>query len=254
MSKTFKALQKAETEKRARARPPAMTHTRGGRKAASHPLEEYRGMKYKILSSRPNQAVRTILFCSSNEGEGTSTVLTNFAMALASEGDKVLLIDANLRHPSLHETFALERENGLIDLLLGKSTVHEVVKKTPFDNLFLITSGTPPPNLSLDHGPWTVDPSPSIILKSNPLDSDIEEIKAEADWIFFDCPPVNSSNTSLVLSGKVDGVVLVVEAEKTRWEVAQSARQQIESANGKILGAILNKRRFYIPGWLYKRL
>jgi len=257
MSKTYKALQKAEAEKSTRSAAPPVARPRGRWKAASHPLEEYRGMKYKILSSRSNQAIKTLLFCSSTEGEGTSTVLINFALTLASEGDKVLLIDANLRHPSLHDAFSLAKENGLIDLLLEKSTVDEVIKRTPVNNLSVITIGSPPPNLSLDHGPWTVDSSPdnpSLILKSNPLDSHIDAMKAEADWVFFDSPPVNSSNTSLVLAGKVDGVVLVVEAEKTRWEVAQSAREQIESANGKIRGAILNNRRFYIPGWLYKRL
>ncbi len=78
--------------------------------------------------------------------------------------------------------------------------------------------------------------------------------QSETEWIFIDCPPVNSSNTSLVLAVRVDGVVLVVQAEKTRWEVAQFAMQQIESTNGEIPGAILNKRRFCIPGWLRQRL
>jgi protein-tyrosine kinase len=257
MSKTYKALQKAEAEKSTRSATPPVARPRGRWKAPSHPLEECRGMKYRILCSNPDQAVKTLLFCSSTEGEGTSTVLINFALTLASEGDKVVLIDANLRHPSLHDAFNLDKENGLIDLLLEKSTVNEVIKNTPFNNLSVITIGSPPPNLSPDRGPWTVDSSPdnpSLILKSNPLDSHIEEMKAQADWIFFDSGPIHSSNASVVLAGKVDGVVLVVEAEKTRWEVAQNAQQRIESANGKILGAILNKRRFYIPAWLYKSL
>ena len=79
-------------------------------------------------------------------------------------------------------------------------------------------------------------------------------MKAEAEWVLFDSPPINSFNDSIALAHRVDAVVMVVEAEKTRWEVAQSAKQRVESGNGKILGIVLNKRRYYIPKFIYKRL
>jgi Mrp family chromosome partitioning ATPase len=74
------------------------------------------------------------------------------------------------------------------------------------------------------------------------------------DWVLFDAPPVNHFDEGLALSGMVDGVVMVIQAEKTRWEVAQSAKQRLEDSGGRILGVVLNKRKFYIPKWLYETI
>ena len=79
-------------------------------------------------------------------------------------------------------------------------------------------------------------------------------MKAFADWIIFSCPPVNAYNDAAALAGMVDGVVLVIQAEKTRWEVAQSAKDRLEKAGANILGVVLNDRRHHIPEWIYKRL
>lgn len=133
-----------------------------------------------------------------------------------------------------------------------------MIKKNRFDNLFVITSGSLPSVLpSNNRGPLTVDCglyNPSILFESKSLDAHIEKMKKQADWVLFDSPPINSFNDSIALAHRVDGVVMVVEAEKTRWEVAQSAKQRVESGNGKILGIVLNKRRYYIPEFIYKRL
>jgi Mrp family chromosome partitioning ATPase len=79
-------------------------------------------------------------------------------------------------------------------------------------------------------------------------------MKTQADWVMFDAPHINSYDDSIALAARVDGVIMVVEAEKTRWEVAEHAKQRVENSNGKILGVILNKRQSHIPDWLYKRL
>jgi capsular exopolysaccharide synthesis family protein len=242
VGKTFAALKRAEEEKRAWEGTTSITPGPGKfrpSKNSSPAVEEYHRMKYKILSSNHDRAMKAILFCSSGPGEGNSTVLTDFALTLASEGDRVLLVDANLRTPSLHRVFQLERENGLTELALGKSSLEDVMKKAPFDNLWVITSGTPHSN-------------PFSILENRGIDSHVEQMKARADWVLFDSAPANSYMDSIALAGKVDGVVMVLQSEKTRWEVAQFIKERLESGNGNILGVILNKRRFYIPRWLYK--
>jgi len=119
--------------------------------------------------------------------------------------------------------------------------LEEVVKETPISNLSVITGGIP-------------HTSPSSIFESSLLDSLIEQMETRADWVLFDSPPINAYNDSRTLATKMDGVVMVVQAEKTRWEVAQSARQRMEHDNVNILGVVLNKKKMHIPEWAYKML
>ena len=249
MAKTFEALLKAEKESQKRLQELAVFEPKplpkplqtAKPKISRQVMEEYHRMKYNILRVNPRKEIKTLLFTSPTEGEGHSTVLTHFAITLAPEGERALLVDANLRNPSLHEVFNLERKNGLTELFFEKSTLVDVIQKTRLNNLSVITCGKPCSN-------------PSSVFESNSLDFHIEEMKAQADWVLFDSPPINSSDDSITLAGKVDGVVMVVEAEKTRWEVAESAKQRIESGKGTILGVVLNNRHFYIPEWIYKTL
>jgi capsular exopolysaccharide synthesis family protein len=218
----------------------------GGRGRTS---EEYSRLKINILSANPDVKVKTLLFSSPTGGEGASTVLTDFAILLAGQGEKVLLVDANFRSPSLHERFHLGSDNGLAELLLQKSTLQQVIKETGVRNLSVITNGM------ADRGPSTVDDGPfNPENLSNAIAPYLEKMKEEMDWVLFDAPPVNHFDEGLALSGKVDGVVMVIQAEKTRWEVAQSAKQRLEDSGGRILGVVLNKRRFYIPEWLYETI
>jgi capsular exopolysaccharide synthesis family protein len=210
-------------------------------KGISATVEEYRKMKYKILSNGSEKAIKTILFCSSHRGEGSSTVFLNFGQTLAAEGYRVLMVDADLRHPSLHRLFRLEKENGLTDLCFGNSSLENVMKKTMWDNLWVVTGGNSSSN-------------PSSVFESEYLDSSIEQMKTQADWVLFDSPPLNSCSDAIALAGKVDGVVLVVQAERTRREVALQYKDRLEKSGAHILGVVLNKRRFHIPDWVYKRL
>lgn len=247
MAKTYEAMMKAEeeAEKKQADRGPS-TESRGlsspdrGPSTVDRglPSDEYYRLKLNILRSSQNGKIKSLLFLSPTEGEGATTVLVQFAMALAGQGEKVLLIDANFRSPSLHQQFHLDVESGLTELLLGKAKLSEVTKKTTVKNLWVIPSGS----------------APSSPLTLNALDPHLQKMKEEADWVLFDGPPVNHFDEGLALSGKVDGVVMVLQAEKTRWEVAQAAKQRLEDSGGKVLGVVLNKRKFYIPKWLYRTL
>jgi capsular exopolysaccharide synthesis family protein len=210
-------------------------------KHADLAVEEYRKMKYKILASGPGKPMKTILFCSSHRGEGTSTVFMNFGQTLAGEGYRVLLVDANFRHPTLHRLFHLQQENGLTDLCFGNDNLENVMKNTMWNNLWVVTSGNSYNN-------------PSAAFESEFLDASIERMKMQVDWVLFDSPPMHSCSDSLALAGKVDGVVLVVEFERTRREVLQQYKDRLEKNGAHILGVVLNKRRFHIPKWVYNRL
>jgi len=249
VARTFEALKKAEKEHQIRPEEAKVFDTKSHSKPylpasfrVSPPIEEeYHRMKHTLLGTSPRKKIKTLLFSSSTEGEGTSTILINFAITLASGVDKVLLVDANLRNPTLHDSFNLEKKSGLTELLLENNSLEDVIKKTPVKNLSVITSGIPHSN-------------PFSIFESQSLDSFIEQMKDQADWILFDSPPINSYNDSSTLAAKMDGVVMVVQSEKTRWEVAQSARKKIESNRVKILGTVLNRRKHHIPEWAYKML
>ena len=223
---------------------PAVITGNGGSKSKriAATVEEYRRMKHKILTFDPNNTIKTILFCSSDKGEGNSTVLLHFGQILASEGYQVILVDGNLRRPVLHRLLRAERDYGLGDFQIrGKNlNVTELMKETPLDNLWVITSG--------------FHPNPGAIFEEEAFESQLEKLKAQGDWVLFDSPPLNSYNDAIALAGKVDGIVLVAQAEKTRWEVLQECKVRLEKSGGRILGVVLNKRRFHIPRWVYRRL
>jgi protein-tyrosine kinase len=271
MAKTYEAMMKAEEEarkKQADGSPP--TGDRGLSSASvrgpltvdrelSSDIDEYYRLKHNILRSCESGKIKSLLFLGPTGGEGVTTVLVEFAMALAAQGEKVLLIDANFQFPSLHERFRLGSENGLAELLLQKCALKDVIKGSGVDNLSVITSGTVDHGPSFSNrGPWTVDrglPSSGRgLFPFNSLDLHLQKMKEEADWVLFDGPPVTHVDEGIALAAKVDGVVMVVQGEKTRWEVAQAAKQRLEDSGGKILGVVFNKRKFYIPKWLYKTL
>ena len=241
MAKTIEALKRAEEERKFQAgefNPPRKIM---GLKMTPQAETENQRLKYNLLQLIPEKDVRTILFASCSEAEGASTVVANFASALASSGESVLLVDANFRSPSMHARFNLARENGFTDLLLGRSPLARIIKETTVPNLSVITSGAPYEN-------------PMSLLESDSLEFIVAAVKEKAHWVLFDAPPLARFMDAITLAPRVDGVVMVVEAEKTRWEVAESVHQRIVSGNGKVLGVVMNKRRYPIPDWLYKRL
>jgi len=242
MARTYEAMMKAEEEARKRQA------TRELPSSVDHgpSSEEYHRLKLNLLRMSPDAKIKTLLFSSPTGGEGTSTVLAGFAVALADQGEKVLLVDANFGSPSLHERFGIEIENGLSDLLSNKGALKDVIKSTSVQNLFVITAGR-----VNGSGSSYVSEVSAHGLNYDEL---LSRMKSEADWVFVDGPALNHSDKGLTLSGKVDGVIMVLQAEKTRWEVAQAAKQRLEESGAKILGVILNKRKFYIPKWLYKTL
>lgn len=240
MARTVDALRRAEAEQLTRvvrelpAYPAEIT-------SPAWVAEEYARMKQKILGFNSGHPEKSLVFCSAGRGEGTSTVLTGFARVLGAAGERVLLVDANLRYPSLHRLFGLQQEQGFSDLAREGTRPDEVIKRTGLKNVAVVTSGAVPAPRCL-------------VLESPHLPGQLAQLKARADWLLFDTPPVTSCHDAVLLSGRAGGVVMVLHAEKTRWEVAQETLQNLQNSGAKIFGVFLNRRRYPIPAWLYKRI
>ena len=204
--------------------------------------EEYEKLKSNILSLNMERTIQTIIVASPVNGEGCSTVASNLALSLAkNKALKVILIDGNIRNPNLHERFNLELHKGLSEVIIGRFGVSDVLKKTMFPNLSVITCGD-------------VGLNPTETFEAHRVKTLIIKLKEEFDYLIFDSPPVNAYPDAHILASLMDGVILVIHACKTRWEVAEKAKEYLEKVHANILGVVLNRKRYYIPDFIYKRL
>jgi protein-tyrosine kinase len=198
---------------------------------------------YKIIrdiSSKNTHKSSAVVFSSCNSGEGSSTIALNCAAALAADPSlRVLLVDGNLRRPSLHEYFGVPREHGLADLIQRDITPAEAIRKVQPDSLSFISAGRPAQtNVSLFEAPSFA-----------PL---IEQLRTAFDYIIFDSSPIMAAPETPLLASWLDGMIMVLQSEATRWEVAAAAQKNIERAHVTLLGAILNKKKLYIPTAIYR--
>jgi len=160
-------------------------------------------------------------------GEGKSTITVNLAVSIAQKGEKVLVIDANLRTPTIHEMFGVENTIGLTDILNGKTNLVGAVKKTKMESLDVLTSGPVPFN-------------PSEVLSSEAMDMLIQKAMERYDIILFDSSPVLEVTDTSVLADKCEGVLLVIRYNRTVNEDALETKRALSFTNSRILGAILN--------------
>lgn len=196
------------------------------RKPKSISAEAYRSLRTNIQYSSFDKENRVIVVTSSEPGEGKSTTSGNLALALAQGENKVLLVDCDMRKPSLHKNFKISNVYGLSDLLLHRESM-DTVCFSYNKNLSLVTSGKIPPN-------------PSEMLASKVMSSFLEEMKNHYDYIILDTPPLQAVTDAQILSTKVDGTILVVKAEKTKKESVMNSINLIKKVNGNLIGTVLN--------------
>lgn len=189
--------------------------------------EQFRTLRTNVNFSMPDHELRTLLFTSASPGEGKSTVAANTAVVFAQEGKKVLLVDADMRKPTVHYTFHMTNTLGLSNLLTRQATILEAAKVSDVDNLDVITCGPIPPN-------------PAELLGSRAMGKLIEEMKEHYDVIIFDAPPVLSVTDGQILANKAEGTILVLSAGQTEKENIAKAKEALEAAQANILGAVLN--------------
>lgn len=189
--------------------------------------EQFRTVRTNIKFSMPNRELKTLLFTSSSIGEGKSTIAANVAIAFAQEGKKVLLIDADLRKPTMHYTFLKTITPGLTNLLTSYWNLNQVVKESGINGLDLITSGPIPSN-------------PAELLELTSMDMLITEVKEKYDLIIFDAPPVLSVSDAQVLASKCDGTILVVSSGSTEKVNVIKAKDVLQTSKANLIGTILN--------------
>ncbi|MGF7046289.1 capsular exopolysaccharide synthesis family protein [Paenibacillus sp. DS2015] len=189
--------------------------------------EAYRTLRTNIHFSSVDEQIQIIMVASAQAGEGKTTTVSNLAVAYAQEGKKVLLIDADLRKPSLHRVFTVSNQAGLTSVLSGQHSFQDVVRETYIENLEVITSGPIPPN-------------PSEMLSSLKMQAVLAELKDLYEIILFDTPPVLAVTDALIVSSMCDGVLLVVSSNKVKKEMVKKAKSNLEHVNARFLGVVLN--------------
>ena len=188
--------------------------------------EAYRSLRTSIKFSSVDKPIKTIVVTSSIPGEGKSTISGNLAITLSQSGARVLLIDCDLRKPSIHKKFRVVNDLGLTDILVDKCSLKDVIKKID-EYLFMITAGTIPPN-------------PSEIVGSNSMEDLIKELSLSFDYIVMDTPPVIPVTDPLLLAAKSDATIIVVRARKTKEKIIRQAYDELIKVNSNIIGSILN--------------
>ena len=198
------------------------------RKPKSPISESYRGIRTSIEFSNLDKEMKVINVTSSMQGEGKSTVIANLAVSFANLEKKVLLLEGDLRNPSVHRMFNISNINGLTDILLNNKNFAECVHCTEVKNLHVLTCGAVPPN-------------PSEILSSKKMKDFINELREYYDYIFIDTPPIGVVTDAGIISTYSDGCVFVVGSKQCDIEMAKIAKKRLEDVGANIIGAVLNK-------------
>lgn len=197
------------------------------------------GVQGSIVSAAENREVHTILVTSSNRGEGKTVTATGMVYSLANHGNaQVLLVDGNFASPTLHEHFGIPRQPGLSEFLTTDIGLEDVVCPTDDPRIMILPNG--------DSRLTLFD-----ITRAQPFVQRLASLKEKFDYVIWDGSAVFSSSDASIVASLFDGVVLVVECERTRWEVVQDAKERLTKAGGKLLGVALNRRRYYIPKAIY---
>ena len=201
--------------------------------------EAYRSLRTNIQFAGLDQAYRKLLFTSATPGEGKTTTVANLGVAMAESGRRICMIDADLRHPTLHHYFGVSNTNGLTVALTEAKSMKQGVVPTMIPNLHLVPSGPPPPN-------------PSQLLGSKRMRHFVELLGGEFDTLLFDSPPVISMSDTLTLATLSDGVILILKTGTVPRDLARRATEQIEAVNAKVIGVLLNQVDPRRDGYYYR--
>lgn len=191
--------------------------------------ESYKKARTNLVYSIIKKGCKKIIVTSPFKSEGKTTTTINVAIALSQQVDtKVLVIDCDLRRPTVHSTMNLKSDKGLANFLNDECELKEIITHCESDNLDFITFGAIPPN-------------PSELLSSDNMSDMVRRLEMVYDYIIFDTPPVNMVVDMIPLIGLSDGIVMVVKHNKTTYPELQRAVETIKRNKGKIVGIIVNE-------------
>lgn len=192
-------------------------------------VEAYRNIRTNInFANATGKKIKTIVLSSSFPNEGKSTVIANLAILLAQAGNKVALIDCDLRNPTLHKLFKLHNTGVTNFMMLPEGDLLSFAKVNVVENLAIICAGPIPPN-------------PSEILGSEKMKEVLATLSAEFDYILLDAPPILPVTDAVVLSGVADATIMVIASGHTSPKAAQDAKTRLEQGGANLIGVVLNK-------------
>jgi capsular exopolysaccharide synthesis family protein len=202
-------------------------------------VEPYANLKSNLLSRYTEEKHQIVMFIGLTSRAGVTTTVANFATVLARDVDtKILLVDANVRNMDLCKLF---NTTHISDLPAATGVIPSVTKVIRSQNLYLSSCGKKEEN-------------GSVVFDSRELGQFLGVAREQFDYVLLDVPPIKCSSESLSICSQIDGVVLVIEAGKTRRQVAVAVKKQLEKAGARVLGFVLNRKKYYIPEFIYKRL
>ena len=189
--------------------------------------EAFKSIRTNVLFSTAEEGMRTLVVTSAGPGEGKSLVASNLAMALAQAGQRVLLVDCDMRRPRVHEIFEGPQEPGLSNVLSGNAKTSEAIRKASLPGLWLMPAGHIPPN-------------PAELLAARRFNDLMTSLDTHFDWVVLDTPPVMVVADSSIVANQASGVVFVVRADKTTKQAVRAAAEQLDAANAHLIGSVLN--------------
>jgi capsular exopolysaccharide synthesis family protein len=193
--------------------------------------EAFRSLRTSLHYTVDKESSRLVLVTSVNPGDGKTVVTANLGASLAQAGERVLVMDADVRKPRCHRVFSLRNRVGLTNVLVESAELSAAVQETLIKGLFILTSGPIPPD-------------PAELLESKAMETMFAQARDQYDHILVDSPPAGVLADASILASRVDGIILVLTAGETRVDQAREVKESLERARGKILGVVLNRVRY----------
>lgn len=200
--------------------------------------EAYRVIRTSIQFAQAGKELKTLAVTSCMPNEGKSMTAANLAVVLTQAGKSVLLIDCDMRNPTVHKNFNLSNKVGLSSCISMGTALSDAVQKTSIEGLYALTGGVIPPN-------------PSELLGSEQMKNVLQRAKEQYDYVLIDTPPVMPVTDALIVSRFVDGMILVIASAEIKVEMARDVKNQLVNAGANILGVVLNKVRSEHHGYGY---
>lgn len=200
--------------------------------------EAYRVIRTSIQFAQAGKELKTLAVTSCMPNDGKSTTIANLAVVLTQAGKSVLLIDCDMRNPTVHKNFNLSNKVGLSSCISMGTALSDAVQKTSIEGLYALTGGVIPPN-------------PSELLGSEQMKNVLQRAKEQYDYVLIDTPPVMPVTDALIVGRFVDGMILVIASAEVKVEMARDVKNQLVNAGANILGVVLNKVRSEHHGYGY---
>ena len=200
--------------------------------------EAYRVIRTSIQFAQAGKELKTLAVTSCTPNEGKSMTIANLAVVLTQAGKSVLLLDCDMRNPTVHKNFNLSNKVGLSSCISMGTALSDAVQKTSIEGLYALTGGVIPPN-------------PSELLGSEQMKNVLQRAKEQYDYVLIDTPPVMPVTDALIVGRFVDGMILVIASAEVKVEMARDVKNQLVNAGANILGVVLNKVRSEHHGYGY---